>query len=1023
MSEEATQVNGNGKGEQPNYWKSLNELANNDEYKKFVEREFPENATEFGDKVSRRSFLRVMGASIALAGFAACRRPVQKILPYSQQPEEVIPGVPLYYASAMPFQDALTGLVVENHEGRPTKIEGNEMHPSSGGSSSIFNQAALLNMYDPDRSRFVRRDGERSSYNEFQTFCAEHFADTGRNIAFISEASSSPTFNRLRDRALSRFTNARWVTFEPFGDDNAVEGTEIAFGRRLRTVNHWNEAEVIVALDHDFLNPAANKNSVETTKQFVEGRKVSSPEDGMSRLYAVESTFTLTGSNADNRLRVKSSEIELFLYALAAELSGSVSGLGSFEGVSNKFTGHEWIGALAEELLNHRGSSLLTVGNEHAPRVHATVAAINTALDNVGTTVTYHNLPYSLDQDNRGEFEALVEDMNSGTVDTVVMIGTNPVFTAPADLDFAGALDNVATVLHLSDYYDETSKQAGWHVNRAHFLEAWGDGYSFTGTRSVIQPQIAPLFSGKSAIEFLNTVVNGDQARGYDLVRETWRGFLGTNFQNEWERVLHDGLDAEETFPRASVSITSGFRSSARQFSRQAGPSEGMELVIRPDSRIYDGRYANNGWLQELPDPMTKITWDNVALMSRNTAEELGISEAGLGVAKVNKVAITVGDTEVEIPAWIQPGHADDSITITVGSGREGIGKVANGTGVDTYPLRTTSSMLYATGVTVRNAGGSYEIACTQDHNSMEGRSLLRHATIEEYREDPNFSSYDSAYGAELPGQAYAEEQGDTRPMTLFNPHDDEEYPDYEPQWGMAIDLNACIGCGACTVACQAENNIPVVGKREVGEGREMHWIRNDRYFEGDVDDPKALHQPVPCMHCELAPCEQVCPVAATTHSDDGMNQMTYNRCIGTRYCANNCPYKVRRFNFFNYTQEYLTDGQDPEIVQMAMNPDVTVRFRGVMEKCTYCVQRVNRAKIQAKKETGSPKPEDGAVVTACQQACPAEAITFGDLTDENSTVVRQKSNERNYLLLEEVNTRPRTSYLAKLSNPNPNLA
>ncbi|MFH5885115.1 TAT-variant-translocated molybdopterin oxidoreductase [Halalkalibaculum sp. DA3122] len=1021
MSDEVTQLNGEGK--KANYWKSLNELAKNDEYQKFVDREFPEDATELNDKVSRRSFLRVMGASIALAGFASCRRPVQKILPYSNQPEEVVPGEPLYYASAMPFQDALTGIVIENHEGRPTKIEGNEMHPASGGSSSIFNQGAVLNMYDPDRSRFVRRNGERSSYNEFVSFCNEHFSDTGRNIAFISEANSSPTFNRLRDQALNTFSNARWVTYEPFGEDNALEGTSIAFGQRLRAINHFDQADIIVALDNDFLNPAANKNSVQDTLNYTQGRKVESAEEEMSRLYAVESTFTMTGSNADNRLRLKSSEIELFVYALAAELASSLGGLTEFSGYSNKFSDHEWIPVLAEDLLANRGTSVVTVGNEHAPSVHATVAAINRELDNAGRTVTYHEVPYLQDQYNREALEEVIADLHDGGIDTVVLVGTNPAFTAPADLNFTEAIQNAGTVVHLSDYYDETSKLAQWHVNRAHFLEAWGDGYSFAGTRSVVQPQIEPLFSGVSDIEFLNSVVTGEKTKGYDLVQTTWNDFIDGSFSSGWNRILHDGLDDEATFPQVSVDISSGFQSSVSSFLNNVAESGGIEVVIRPDSKIFDGRYANNGWLQELPDPMTKITWDNVALMSKNTAEELGIQQAGLGVAKVQKIAITIDGTTVEVPAWVQPGHADDSITVTVGYGREGIGKVANKTGVDTYPLRTTNSMHFATDVTIENAGGSYEIACTQDHNSMEGRSLLRHATLQEYRENPEFASYESAYNAELPGQSYAEEQGSNRPMTLFNAQDDEEYPDYEPQWGMTIDLNSCIGCGACTVACQAENNIPVVGKREVSNGREMHWIRNDRYFEGDVDDPQALHQPVPCMHCELAPCEQVCPVAATTHSDDGMNQMTYNRCIGTRYCANNCPYKVRRFNFFNYTKEYLTTGDDPEVVQMAMNPDVTVRFRGVMEKCTYCVQRVNKAKIEAKKETGSPKPEDGAVKTACQQACPAKAIEFGDLTDENSNVVQAKNNERNYLLLEEVNTRPRTSYLAKLRNPNPKLA
>ena len=1011
----------------PNYWKSLNELANNEEYKKFAHREFPENATELGDAVSRRSFLRVMGASIALAGFAACRRPVQKIIPYSRQPEDVVPGIPLYYASAMPFQDALTGLLVENHEGRPTKLEGNEMHPASKGNSSKFNQAAILDMYDPDRSRSVMREGEESTFEDFVSFCNDHFAGQGRNVAFLSEANSSPTYQRLKDQALDRFENARWVTYEAFGEDNAVEGTNIAFGRRLRTVNHYDQADVIVAFDNDFLNPAAHKNNVENTRLFSEGRRVSSTDDDMSRFYAVESTFSITGSNADNRLRLKSSEIPLFIYALAARLSQDVSGLSAFSGYTNMYSDHEWIDELAKDLLAHRNSSILTVGNEHAKEVHAVVAAMNRALGSAGNVVTYHEVPHFDQQDNRSAFADLVSAMENGEIDTLVMVGANPVFTAPSDLGFADALKNVSTSIHLSSYNDETSRLSTWHVNRAHFLEAWGDGYSYTGTLSVIQPQIQPLFSGKSEIEFLNAIVNGAAAKGYDLVQQTWRNLYRTDFTSRWKKALHDGLDAEQTFDSVSVSLSRSFSSQARNIIAQAGDGDktGIELVIRPDSKLFDGRFANNGWLQELPDPMSKITWDNVALMSPKTAEKLGVEKAGLGVANVEVIAITVGGNTVEIPAWVQPGHADDSITVTVGYGRDGIGNVADGTGVDTYPLRSTGHMLYAKDISVENTGKKYEIACTQDHSSMEGRSILRHATLQEYRDNPDFSSYESAYGAEMPGLAYAQEKGEDRMLSIFDAIDEKDYPDYEPQWGMTIDLNSCIGCGTCTIACQAENNIPVIGKREVSNGREMHWIRTDRYYEGDVDDPKALHQPVPCMHCELAPCEQVCPVAATTHSDDGMNQMTYNRCIGTRYCANNCPYKVRRFNFFNYTKEFLTTGKDPEVVQMAMNPEVTVRFRGVMEKCTYCVQRVNRAKINREIETdgATMKPKDGAVETACQQACPADAIYFGDLTDPDSKIVETKKNNRNYLLLEELSTRPRTSYLAKLRNPNPNLA
>lgn len=610
--------------------------------------------------------------------------------------------------------------------------------------------------------------------------------------------------------------------------------------------------------------------------------------------------------------------------------------------------------------------------------------------------------------------------MKAGVYDTVVLIGTNPVYAAPSDLDFATALGNVDTKIHLSDYYDETSRVADWHVNRAHFLEAWGDGLSYTGQRSVIQPQILPLYDSLSEIEFLNTIVSGEESVGYDLVQETWRGYFSSNFNQNWETVLHDGVDPNSGFSSVDVSLRGGFASDIRP-NLNAEPISGMEITIKPDATLFDGRFANNGWLQELPEPMTKITWDNVALMSPSTAESLGLPpEQSFKSNEVPTVRISAGDTTIEIAAWVLPGHADNSITLTTGYGRNNLGRVADGVGVDVYPLRTSEAM-FNQPASVERTGSMYEIACVQDHNNIEGRDMVREATLEEYRENPDFATYKSIHGYEVPGMKEALAEGDERgPISLF----EEQYgPDYQPQWGMAIDLNACFGCGVCTIACQAENNIPVIGKREVGRRRIMHWIRTDRYFEGDRDNPKVYHQPVPCMHCELAPCEQVCPVAATTHSEDGMNQMTYNRCIGTRYCANNCPFKVRRFNFFNYTKEYLTTGDDPEIIQMAMNPDVTVRFRGVIEKCSYCVQRVNSAKIKSKIATGSKKPEDGAVQTACQQACPANAITFGDLTDQNSVVSQHKQNDRNYVMLEEMNVRPRTSYLAKLRNTNSELA
>jgi molybdopterin-containing oxidoreductase family iron-sulfur binding subunit len=1010
---------------QKTYWKSLNELAQNKEYEKFVEREFPENATELSDGVSRKGFLRIMGASIALAGFAACRRPVQKILPYSKQPEDIVPGIPLFYASAMPFQGNLTGLVVENHEGRPTKVEGNDLHPASGGNTNAYHQASILEMYDPDRSRSPMRNGSSSSTNDFHAFVSDYFADTNKRVAFISEANSSPTYNGLKEDALNRFNNAEWVTYEPFGEDNVIEGNNIAFGRRLRSHYNYNNADIIVSLDDDILAPT-HPNNVEYAKQVTSRRKVTSQQDSMNRIYSVENGFSTTGSYADHRLRIKASEMADFANAIAAALSAKISGLNSFSSVNNKFTGSEFVTVMADDLANSAGRSAISLGFDYAPEVHAVVAAINSALNNYGTTVNLLQVTHFDNQNNKAAFTSLVNSIKDGNFDAVVIVGANPALTAPADLNFTDALSGADEVFHLSTYNDETGKSASWHIPRSHYLEAWGDGYSFGGARAVIQPQIQPLHDSLSEIEFLGAITNAGKVSGYDLVRDTFSSFYSRNFENRWLDILHDGIDVTDGFSIANRSLRSV----------SPAPSTAIndiEVVIKADNSVYDGRFANLGWLQELPDPITKITWDNVALLSPATAESLGVStDDYLGKADQPVLNIAVNGTPIKIAAWVQPGHADDSITVHTGYGREGIGRVADVTsensqwldpsttsgGVNVYPIRTSSSMLFAqAGVSLTSE--TYPIACVQDHHSLEGRDMYRQATLAKYKEQGDYASFKYVHKYAVPGMKEAAELGEDQPISLFN---EQTAVEGEPQWGMAIDLNACFGCGVCIIACQSENNIPVIGKREVERGREMHWIRTDRYYMGDKENPQAVHQPVPCMHCELAPCEQVCPVAATTHSDDGMNQMTYNRCIGTRYCANNCPFKVRRFNFFNYPKEYLTTGEDPDIIQMAMNPEVTVRFRGVMEKCTYCVQRVNREKIGAKIETGSPKPADGTVQTACQQACPADAIYFGDLTDEGSEVSKMKRNERNYLMLEELNVRPRTSYIAKLTNPNPAL-
>lgn len=983
------------------YWRSLNELSQNDEYKRFVEREFQENATELTDGYSRRNFLQIMGASIALAGFAACRKPIQHILPYSKQPEHVVPGNPLYYASAMPFNGSVTGLLVQTHEGRPTKVEGNDMHPDSLGGTNILHQAAILDLYDPDRSRNIMKGGVSQSVESFAAFCAEFFTSDKR-VAVLSEATSSQTVSRLKSQFTSRFAKSTWVTYEPFGEENALLGTKTAFGKKRRAIAHYDKAKVVVSFDADFMAPGPD--SVRATKLFAQARKVRSTDDSMNRLYVVESNYSLTGSNAEHRIRVKSSEVAQVVYALAAEV-----GAAGFSGYTNAHSSHDMLKAMAADLLAQNGAAVVIAGDDQPANVHAAVAAINVAIGAVGTGVTYASLPYADETDQHAAFTTLMSDLKAGGYDALIIIGANPVYSAPADADVKAALTAVGTVIHVATHVDETSAALGsngWHVNRTHFLEAWGDGLSYTGAASVIQPMIQPLFGALSEIEVLNTVATGTFTPGHDLVKQTW----GTA---DWRQILHDGLRKGTAFSADAVRMSADAGQVIRNAAMSAAVVDGIELVRKPDSKIYDGRFANNGWLMELPDPITKITWDNVALMSPATAARYGVEFPRASILRAPAdeepmVSIASNGTTVELAIWVVPGHADDSITLYSGFGRTHSGRVGSGQGVDIRGLFASASPLFTSG-TVSSSANTYSIASTQDHHSMEGRPLIREATLVAYKANPTFAPD----LVKVPGPI--DENGQA--ISLFN---EQTFPEREPQWGMTIDLNACTGCGVCTIACQAENNIPVIGKSEVRRGREMHWIRVDRYFSGDVNgSPQIVHQPIPCMQCELAPCEQVCPVAATTHSDDGLNQMTYNRCIGTRYCANNCPFKVRRFNFFNYPKTFLTEGTDPEVVQMAMNPDVSVRFRGVMEKCTYCVQRLSRARIQTKRDTDSVKPKDGSVKTACQQACPSDAIYFGDLTDTSSVVVQTKRNERNYLLLEELNIRPRTSYMAKLRNPN----
>jgi molybdopterin-containing oxidoreductase family iron-sulfur binding subunit len=961
------------------YWRSLGELDNSESFRKLLEREFPEGASELPEGVTRREMLMLLSASLSLAGLASCRRPVEKIVPYVNAPEEIIPGVPRRYATTMPFGRSAYGLVVESHEGRPTKIEGNELHPATNGRSSVRIQASILGLYDPDRAQRVVHAGKNASWAGFVAAWGDlekkHLEEGGATLALLTPSFSSPTRARLLELFRARFPRARIAVHEPVSDENVLAAVKSPAGRPLQPVLTVENAAVIVALDADILG--CDPEDVRHIAGFAAGRRAAIDGRPMNRLFAVEAAYSLTGAMADHRLRLASRLIPAVVAALASRLTAGAV-VPDIPGVDAK-----WLDAAAKDLTQHRRRGLVVAGPGQPPSVHAAVLALNVALGNVGTTVTYHEtvdaaLP------SRASLAELVSAMNAGSVATLVIVGGNPAYDAPADLEFPAAAKKVATTIALSTHVDETATLSTWSIPSTHFLESWDDARAVDGTTSVVQPLILPLFGGKGATELLGLLATGKEQPGHDLVRDTWKPILGdASFEKRWNRVLHDGLLAGS----ATGSIVPGPYDLSRK-ELPASTAAGFEVHFRPSPYLHDGRYANDGWLQELPDPVTKLTWDNPALLSPASAKALGVADEDL-------VTVTVRGRSLTLPATIVPGQADGSVMVTLGYGRSRVGRIGTGVGFDAYALRSSEGPDLDAATVVR-AGGVARLAPTQEHGSMEGRPLIREASLEEYRREPAFAQE----AVEVP--------------KLESMWSEKSY-DKGHQWAMTIDLNTCVGCNACVVACQSENNIPIVGKEQVRKGREMHWIRVDRYFEGAPEQPRMIFQPVPCMQCENAPCEQVCPVAATVHDDEGLNVMVYNRCIGTRYCSNNCPYKVRRFNFFNYTKD------TPELLKLVQNPDVTVRSRGVMEKCSYCTQRINAAKLDAR--LAGRTLEDGDVKTACQQACPASAIEFGDLRDAASRVVAGKKDPRNYAILAELNTKPRTTYLAKLRNPHPDLA
>jgi len=981
------------------YWRSLEELADTPEFREYIHREFPSQASEFNDPAGRRQFLKLMGASLALAGVGACtRQPYEKIVPYVRQPEEVVPGRPLFYATAMPIGGLGMPLLAENHLGRPTKLEGNPEHPASLGATDLFSQASVLGLYDPDRSRNVLNRAEVTTWNAFLTAIqgAANAKRTiaGRGLRLLTEPISSPSLIDQIHTLLTTFPEAKWHQWDP------VYGVTQGAAPTSRALYHFDKADVVVSLDADFLG--FGPGAVRYTKDFSSRRRIDTPEDRLNRLYVVEPALTLTGAKADHRMALKARDV----YAFAAALADAV-GAGSGARVAElpEEARSSWIPAVSADLRNHRGTSVVVAGDQQPAAVHALARAMNEALGNVGSTVTYTAPVTASPADGAASIGQLVADMQAGEVDLLVMLGVNPVFTAPADLNFARALERVAIRVHLGLYQDETAELCQWHVPEAHYLESWGDVRAFDGTVSLVQPLVAPLYDGRSALEVLAAMNGQAGVPAADLVKQFWQRAFATGlpvagtrtdaagamfgtFDAFWRQALHDG------FISGSSMIAAQAASSAPPADAAAPPpavsTSDLEIVFRPDSNVLDGRFINNGWLQELPKTLSKVTWDNVAYVSFNTAQRLGVTTGDL-------IDVAHGGQSARIPVWVMPGTADDAVVVHFGYGRRRTGRVGTGLGVDTFGLRTSATPWFDGGATVMPVGERYPLSSTQNHFQMEGRHPVRVVDADDYRADPHVVE---ELGHEVPGPD----------MSLYPPF---EYNGHK--WGMAIDLNACTGCGVCVAACVAENNIPVVGKDQVGRSREMHWLRVDTYFEGDPAAPEGTyHQPVPCQQCENAPCEVVCPVAATTHSDEGLNDMVYNRCVGTRYCSNNCPYKVRRFNFMLYS-DFTTDE-----LKAQRNPDVTIRSRGVMEKCTYCVQRINHARIDAKTE--GREIADGEIKTACEQACPAEAIVFGDLNKPDSQVVRLKAQERNYGLLEDLGTRPRTSYLAVVRNPNPAL-
>ena len=1050
------------------YWRSLEQIENPEAFEEVLGREFPEGITEAPDEVSRRGFLSAVAASVALAGMTSCRKPVTKILPFTKRPEGFKPGIAQHYASTITRAGFGIGVLVKSNGGRPTKVDGNPQHPSTAGGSDGQLQAELLQIYDPNRSRAARNPhsaqhahddhddhGSHGGGHEVNVWdemvdwldsdaYADLLDEQGQGVHVVMPPTTSPTTLAAIERFKEgSFPMAQFHTWTPLNMDSELQGAEMAFGRPMLTHYEFGKADVVVTLDNDFLG--SDGDSIRSSIQW--GNRRAEAKD-LNRLYAIESTYTGTGVAADHRFRTKSSEIPAVAFALAKELGVGVgseleAALAPHSAAAFVKKGEKWLEVIAKDLQSAKGKSIVVAGATQPPVVHAIAHAINAKLNSFGETVTLTEVPPGIPSDCADQLKGLASAIGTGSCQTLIFIGTNPVYNAPADLRFADLLskenpNRPKMTMHVGVYEDETAKLCDWHFPMTHDLESWGDARSVDGTVSMQQPLVAPLFGGVSALEFLAFLnqeeagnasweqlpLRRDTTFGYELVKQHWQDETGDpDFETRWwPEALHAGFVADTKYQAEAADVVAATIAPAVSSWKR---TTGMEIVLRGCPKMGDGTYANNSWMAECPDSLTKLSWDNAALVSMATARELQVENGDM-------LSLRAGDHSIEVPAWILPGHADESVTVFLGWGRklEHL-KVAYGAGFDAYPLRTTYQPSVLTGVSVSKGSGSYTLVCTQEHGTMAGRDLVREATVAENKENerwaPMRSPLDQA--AALKGKVEKdinnslwEERGYDKGVKS----QDEEVRKSPYQWGMVVDLNACHGCNACLIACVAENNIPMVGKIQVARNREMFWMRCDRYFTSTsednlemAEDPQVATMPVSCVQCENAPCESVCPVGATMHSPEGLNDMVYNRCIGTRYCSNNCPYKVRRYNYLDYV------GNSPDTRKMAFNPDVTVRSRGVMEKCTYCVQRINGARIEAKLK--GTKIGDGenqiSIAAACGQACPSKAITFGNIIEQGSEVARLRNSDLNYGLLSELNTKPRTTYLGRVRNPNPALS